>query len=72
MSFRQLANLLAPKTIPKIYLGICEQSPGGNSNLNTVWVECADGLFRSPHSPIALKQSDMDEDERNNYLKKIL
>ncbi len=57
---------------PKIYIGICEKSKQGNGNLNHVFVECPDGMFRSFNSKLALTINQVESDVKNNFLKRII
>jgi hypothetical protein len=60
-----------PKTNGKRYIGVCEKSPAGNTNLGDIWEECNDGCYRCPKHDIYLNLSSITHDVSNGYLKEL-
>ena len=56
---------------PKIYLGTCKRSAQGYTNINSYWVQCEDGLYRSKSSTVELTQEQIESDVKQGYLKRI-
>lgn len=61
-----------PEPTIEAYIGICKNSPGGNSNYGDIWTKGLDGKYRSPsHPDIQLSQGDINRDILNGYLRRI-
>lgn len=58
------------KTKRRVFIGICEKSPQGNTNKDLIFVESEDGLFRCVKQPdTSYTLQEMLLDFENGYVK---
>jgi len=69
--FRGVSTIY-PKTNGKKYIGICEKSPAGGTNIDDIWVECNDSYFRcETRASKRMSKYEISLDVSNGYLKEI-